>query len=350
MSLQPHNVLDFIQSGKVFSVRPKPYLEDKQYLDVMSSWYSGIRQLLPAIECFDITIDLGKFRRQDWDHVSHTAQLLIECDAYRLPYPAVWLSYPEISYLLTEEYDDKGDFFVRSQAFLRTSSREDGQSMAVGGMTVRHYPSRDLAARRDSERHPASHDPLGDDDSNIGIHAQVEIPYGAPMTDEEAQNIERISTVQVTAFLVMINTKGVPRERIEPPVKLNRSRARKKKSPILSLTRIALPKGMLARREKTEGATRASPRLHWRKGYVSSRWRETGQWIEPCIVGLPETGMVGRKTYRIATQVPTEYREELMPTRPAEAKLNFAPEEVMSVSSLDSNRANSLADQETTDV
>lgn len=100
----------------------------------------------------------------------------------------------------------------------------------------------------------------------------------------------------VRAFLSAMNCTNVRRTEHRQPEKLQRARMKRGKKPLFSYWTLEL-KG------RTEacarGGTHDSPRLHLRRGhprqYAAGKWT----WVQPCVVGNKDLGMV-HKDYRLA--------------------------------------------------
>lgn len=100
----------------------------------------------------------------------------------------------------------------------------------------------------------------------------------------------RVLVTGVRRFVSIINCKNVHLMENSPPSKLQKKRAKKGKTPLFSYWTLHLR----GRGENGEemGGTHESPRVHLRRGhprqYAPGKWT----WVQPCVVGNPERGMV----------------------------------------------------------
>lgn len=98
-------------------------------------------------------------------------------------------------------------------------------------------------------------------------------------------------------FLSALNCTNVSRVEHKQDEKLQKARAKRGKQPLFSYWTLELD---LTRAESSEslGGTHASPRLHLRRGharqYAPGKWT----WVQPCVVGNNQSGMV-HKDYKV---------------------------------------------------
>lgn len=134
--------------------------------------------------------------------------------------------------------------------------------------------------------------------NGVGFHhqtfrlfEQLQWPSGASI--DERRSVVVGIYLTVTALLLSRDVH----HRVEPaPVKLNKHRARKGKSPIPERHFITIRPGAVHRAKGDGHGTHASPRTHWRRGHV--RRLATGKItaVAPCIVNGADAAL---PTYRV---------------------------------------------------
>ena len=95
-----------------------------------------------------------------------------------------------------------------------------------------------------------------------------------------------------------LNAQGIEREYIQPPEKLNKARAKKGKTPLVSYTTVKIapyraPLGHSGPRDEF-----TSPRYHFRRGHIRRFANGQKTWVTQCYVGQKEDGEV-KHTYEI---------------------------------------------------
>lgn len=92
-------------------------------------------------------------------------------------------------------------------------------------------------------------------------------------------------------FMIAMNCSNVSCVEQRPDDALQKARAKKGKLPLFSYWSLQL-KGVRSVGGGPLGGTHESPRVHLRRGhprqYAPGRWT----WVQPCVVGSPERGMV----------------------------------------------------------
>ena len=120
--------------------------------------------------------------------------------------------------------------------------------------------------------------------------------------NNEGFSIERVAS-RYLAFLLCalgrLDSKGVEREYIEAPDRLNKSRVRKGKEPLVSHTvvKVAPVRETLGHSGEREEYT--PKRYHFRRGHVRRFKNGQKTWVRGCFVGSPEAGSVTHD-YRVA--------------------------------------------------
>lgn len=107
-------------------------------------------------------------------------------------------------------------------------------------------------------------------------------------------------TTALACMLGRLNAKGMDREYIEAPEKLNKARTKKGKAPLVSYTKVKVspyrtPLGHSGPREEF-----TPPRYHFRRGHVRRFTNGGKTWVRPCFVGCPETGGRVEHTYEVS--------------------------------------------------
>jgi len=113
----------------------------------------------------------------------------------------------------------------------------------------------------------------------------------------------------IIGALTLLNEKLVSAIIVpDPAVQLSRARARRGRLPVSSERRILqINAPAILRAVNRTGGSHASPRLHWRRGhwrtYGRGRDAERQTWINRCLAGNPDIGMIS-KDYRLIWQLP----------------------------------------------
>lgn len=124
----------------------------------------------------------------------------------------------------------------------------------------------------------------------------------------DISDIDLIGLIETIAALVLLRTKGVRRERLMPSEKLNKARLKRRQIPIDTATVIRIQEHFKTETTRGPAGERHRPRLHTRRGHIRlqpygprlSKVREI--WIDPCIVGYEEEGIITHDHYEIDEQ------------------------------------------------
>ena len=105
-------------------------------------------------------------------------------------------------------------------------------------------------------------------------------------------------TSALACMLGRLNAQGIEREYIQPPEKLNKARAKKGKTPLVSYTTVKIapyraPLGHSGPRDEF-----TSPRYHFRRGHIRRFANGQKTWVRDCYVGKKEDGEV-KHTYEV---------------------------------------------------
>lgn len=107
-------------------------------------------------------------------------------------------------------------------------------------------------------------------------------------------------TADFMGILALLHCNNVFHESVKPPERLNKSRKKKGKVPLLEykVLKVKNSDGSVTHISGSNGSS-GSMRLHRRKGYFGHRWRGHGQdkklartWISACVVGRKENGVI----------------------------------------------------------
>lgn len=105
--------------------------------------------------------------------------------------------------------------------------------------------------------------------------------------------------VWLSRFLSLLNCSNIQRVENKPPEKLQRARIKRGRQPLFSFWTLVL--GQHQQRSATpQGGTHASPRIHLRRGHIRKLENERHCWVQPCVVGNKDLGMV-HKDYEVRT-------------------------------------------------
>lgn len=254
---QLHDLVDNLKAGKVFMPDFKRSI--KQAIPDFSVW---LRSASRDAVCFD------------GGHAEALPSLKIIPALFRLPYPVVWF---ECQYqggifgcLLTE-----GDGEVTA-AVINKSHGVAWYVAAVGHVFV------EGGEVRVCQNMVVDH---------IGAH---------PYEDRECGSLEYLSTALSTTvgrFLMAVNCTNVARVEHPAPKSINARRTEKGKQPIYSYWTLHLT-GKSSNDSADQGGTHASPRIHLRRGHVREYAPGKFTWVEACVVGDKDRGMVA-KDYRV---------------------------------------------------
>lgn len=92
-------------------------------------------------------------------------------------------------------------------------------------------------------------------------------------------------------FLNFLNCKNVTRTENKPPERLAKARQKRGKQPFFSYWTLDLDKETKQKAESL-GGTHLSPRMHLRRGHPRQYAPEKWCWVQPCVVGKKEDGIV----------------------------------------------------------
>lgn len=100
--------------------------------------------------------------------------------------------------------------------------------------------------------------------------------------------------------IALFNCSNITTKIIEAPLKLNKKRIKKSKSPIQDYKIITIKWGEKAKYLNSDKNTleRQSPRLHLRRGHVRKLADDTMTWVQASVVGSDENGVIN-KDYKV---------------------------------------------------
>jgi hypothetical protein len=227
--------------------------------------------------------------------LAETATLLHDKNLLRLPYPTVLLGAP-IS-LIGDNGKDVNSYII----FVMDDS-ENGITLSwftdAGAKSID-----DPRAKWISDYHILRFAVPGHSVLDIKL-LENRTSLGKKELEEESKRFDAHFVGYAIACLALLRTKGIRKEIIEVPKKLNKARVRRRKKPLNDITVIRI-------QEHMEGVSRGSvgerhrPRLHIRRGH----WREQRYgpgntktkeiFIEPCLVGYEEEGVISHDHYEV---------------------------------------------------
>ena len=102
----------------------------------------------------------------------------------------------------------------------------------------------------------------------------------------------------VFSLMEALSCSNVKTETVEPPHRLNKCRIKRGKNPFLSYKILTLDLPSDNKKSASGTGNHASPRLHLRRGHVRNLSSGRRIWVNSCMVGKPENGIL-EKTYRV---------------------------------------------------
>jgi hypothetical protein len=98
----------------------------------------------------------------------------------------------------------------------------------------------------------------------------------------------------VSVFLTALKCTNTKTIENHPPAKLQKKRKKQGKVPLFSYHTLHLDIPNKKNNGESLGGTHASPRLHLRRGHIREYQPGKFCWVQPCMVGDPEKGFVGK--------------------------------------------------------
>ncbi|TWA81644.1 hypothetical protein FBZ85_10218 [Azospirillum brasilense] len=276
-----HHILDDLRSSSS-RVVPTPHATAKNNATV-TRWLNALRGTLGKAETFVLPDEVLEWPLEDLVPVMDSAEAMLRAGILRAPYPVCVVQIALTIWIIAEQIMDDGSVGFYVQA----ATRKDDESRLFGYTTLIH------PTLVDGPPH------------ELGLGGQFDIGYDAdPIPQGELDQTIMESARVVMCWLVMINCRGIGIDKVEPPAKLNRAREKRGKSAIPGYTVVTLrPVGDGQIRDRSadddhaEGTVRRSPRVHWRRGHVSTRWGEP-RWVQPVLVGR-SNAWVEHRAYNI---------------------------------------------------
>ena len=242
-----HDLLDALRAGKVWEPTFKRTL--KSAFLAQHSWLLG--EAKDAV-CFDI------------GDVEGVPKLNIITDLFRMPYPVTWLEGTNRDGLLGMLACEVGERLL-NVAVLNKRLGIAWQLVCVVEVFVDE--TGDLRCRGLAMV-------AGDDERNDSA-----LHYAG-----HAVNL-------LARFVMALNCTNTKRVEHHAPKFLNSKRIAKGRHPLFSYWTLHLP-GPASNDEAPMGGTHASPRLHLRRGHIRQYAVGKYTWIDACVVGSKQAGMV----------------------------------------------------------
>lgn len=249
-----HDLIDSTRAGKLWDPSFKHSLPSTH--KAQCSWL--IREAMSAV-CFDVGDTFG------------VPQLKIIPELFRLPYPVTWIEGKSIDGIVAVLATETGER-QHNLAFLEKRLGLAWQWVGVAEVAVK------------------------DDDVIITDVRAV------PETPGSHSHMGHVTKSVVGCFLMALNCTNTIREEHPAPKFMNSQRTKKGKQPLFSYWTLRLPGNSAS---GNAGGTHASPRVHLRRGHVRQYAPEKYTWVEACVVGKKEAGMVD-KDYAVDTNAMAE--------------------------------------------
>ncbi len=265
-------------------------LQRHHFLDVLATSYKADEALnanidtktVPAIANLSEWFNFGHLDDLDIAREGYNAISLVGTGMLNLPYA---------SCIFTHSYIDRTlKIFV--QAFYIVMEGQEGTADAgiqPGQFAIMEFRIADrpealafdprIALVTDFKRYPEE-----------GNKYRMKVLSNPQRLDGDALQAECESACNPVALMILaLNTKNQPMERVEPSLKLNKTRIKQGKPPLLHYTRVYLHQYLEAARETSRmeaTGTHASPRPHLRRGHYRYKNHPTIKpvWIDQCIV------------------------------------------------------------------
>lgn len=93
-------------------------------------------------------------------------------------------------------------------------------------------------------------------------------------------------------FLIALNCSNVETISHAPPEKLNKKRISAGKTPLVVFKTLHIKPSASAIERAANGEGRTGPRLHFRRGHIRRLGEDRAIWVQPCMVGSLQSGMV----------------------------------------------------------
>lgn len=274
--LRTHKVVEAMTSPTGFFIRPQPdFHNDQKTRDYTQAWAKSVIDDLLTAEQF-LLPGSEELDAEDFEAIEKSSQALAEAGCFHLPFPTCVVEMNGMTYVMHEHEDGMIDV----QVFVP----KDGTLYVMGMLTE----LRPIEYRPDDWRLECT--------GKLNYKSQIDLKAKSILEDHTEHCGEVVCTL-----VVLLMTRGIRRERITGPEKLNKQRLRKGKPTLRDYTRVYIrPPTEAEVREYQEGdedrPKRASPRLHLRRGYTRTRLGNK-EWIAPTLVGRESLGRIKHKEY-----------------------------------------------------
>lgn len=244
-----HDLIDALRAGKVWEPSFRQTL--KQGFPEQHAWLNA--EARDAV-CFDM------------GDVDRVPKLAIIPALLRMPYPVTWLEGQNRDGLLGLLACEVGDG-VLNVAVLNKRLGLAWQLVCV--VEVFTDDSEDLRCRG------------------------LAMVAGSDVENDAALNYAAHAANLMARFVMALNCVNTKRVEHPAPKFMNQKRAAKGKQPLFSFWTLHLP-GPAANDAPPLGGTHASPRLHLRRGHIRQYAPGKYTWVEACVVGNKQAGMVAK--------------------------------------------------------
>lgn len=242
-----HDLIDALRAGKVWD--PSFRKNIKEVFSQQHSWALGTAK---NAVCFDM------------GDCNDVPSLALIPDLMRLPYPVTWLEGATADGLLGLLAAECDDGMMNVAVF----NKKPGTPWYFIGVF----------------------DVFKDEESDIRCKARARFSEDESWNEDALKYATRATSV-LCRFVMALNCVNTRRVEHPAPKFMNQKRAAKGRQPLFSFWTLHLP-GSAANDGTPFGGTHASPRLHLRRGHIRQYAPGKYTWVEACIVGNKQAGMV----------------------------------------------------------
>jgi hypothetical protein len=282
-----HKTISDLLNPETFEIQPPPAPSDRSRKGI-ESLHRNLLLGLEQAQVFSMP-DVEQWSKEDWIAVSNTIEDLSSLGLFRLPYPVCLLEFEHAGLsVLAVEHDDGR---IGTQMFATRTPAD-----MLDGNPTRTVICGAITWLKAIEAEPG--------DWRVECRLTQDYDTDKPLTQALIDSIGSKSGEAVGALIVLLLTKGVKKELVEAPTKLNKARLKKGRIPIREYTRITIQdaeEGERAIRDPND-PRRASPRPHLRRGHVNGR--NGKRWfVAPMLVSAAtaDDSIALTREYRVKT-------------------------------------------------
>lgn len=269
------------------------------------------RCLATAAKATEILLDKAiKFRVPDkgiildWEGCNLMEQLRKYCQPFRLPYPVIALEF-------TFDNDDApgGDAMHMTRdggiAIAYEVMMDDQVCIMIHGITrFKGDPPQIMMGGRPIK--------WGLGDYTVCLFADGTMTGTCIAAAAGGKIAPELNTLQMAAedmqaeiamvcqLMAALKCKNVSSVEIKPSIEANQLRRARGKQPFYSYHMLEIG-GQATQQTPAAGGTHSSPRIHLRRGHIRQHPTAGSVWVNACVVGNKELGMVA-KDYRVVTE------------------------------------------------